>query len=84
MDKSIKKILRENLNKSDVNKEIKNYIDTAEFKTKIEKIIKDRIKNEKGLEDKIVDITKNVLVQFYKTLWTKIPTWKDNLTNTSN
>ena len=49
MDKSIKKILRENLNKSDVNKEIKNYIDTAEFKTKIEKIIKDRIKNEKGL-----------------------------------
>jgi hypothetical protein len=84
MDKSIKKILRENLNKSDVNKEIKNYIDTAEFKTKIEKIIKDRIKNEKGLEDKIVDITKNVLVQLYKTLWTKRSTWKDNLTNTSN
>lgn len=84
MEKSIKKILRENLNKSDVNKEIKNYIDTAEFKTKIEKIIKDRIKNEKGLEDKIVDITKNVLVQLYKTLWTKRSTWKDNLTNTSN
>ena len=63
------------INKSDVkreaSKEIKIYMNSSEFKSKVEKIVKDRIKNEKELEDKIVEITKNVLTQLYKTLWTK-------------
>jgi hypothetical protein len=73
--------INEDLNKSDVDKSIKTYINSAEFKTKIEKIVKDRIKNEKELENKIVDITKNVLTQLYKTLWTKRAFWKNTLTN---
>lgn len=80
----MRQILRENLTKTDVSKEIKAYISTKEFNAKIEKIIKDRINNEKLLEDKIVEITSNVLTQLYKTLWVKRATWKNNLSNKSN
>jgi len=76
--------ISEELKKSDVDKSVKSFIDTAEFKTKIEKIVKDRIKNEKELEDKVVEITKNVITQLYKTLWTKRSFWANNLSNKSN
>jgi hypothetical protein len=76
--------IHENMTKSDVNKEIKVYLDSNAFKEKIEKIVKDRLKNEKELEDKVVDITKNVLTQLYKTLWVKRATWVNNLSNKSN
>jgi hypothetical protein len=76
--------INEELKKSDVDKSVKNYIDTAEFKAKIEKIVKDRIKNEKALEDKVVEITKNVVTQLYKTLWLKRNFWQNNLSNKQN
>lgn len=71
MKDSIRKILNENITKSDVKDEYKKFMKTSEFEAKIEKIIKDKIKNEKYLEDKVVEITKNVLTQLYKTLWVK-------------
>lgn len=80
----MKNNIKENLTKSDVSKEIKIYMDSNDFKAKVEKIVKDRLKNEKELEDKIVDITKNVITQLYKTLWTKRATWMNNLTNKNN
>lgn len=80
MAKNSKKIT-ENVTKSDISKEIKVYIDSNEFKNKIEKIVKDRLKNEKELEDKVVDITKNVLTQLYKALWIKRGVWRDSLSN---
>jgi hypothetical protein len=80
----MKKAIKEELNKSDVSKEIKIYMGSNEFNKKIEKIVKDRLKNEKELEDKIVDITSNVLTQLYKTLWIKRAVWKNNLSNKSN
>jgi hypothetical protein len=76
--------IQENLTKSDVSKEVKIYMDSKEFKNKVEKIVKDRIKNEKELEDKVVEITRNVLTQLYKTLWIKRATWQNNLTNKNN
>lgn len=76
--------INEELKKSDVDKSIKTYISGSEFKDKIEKIVKDRIKNEKELEDKVVEITKNVITQLYKTLWTKRSFWANNLSNKSN
>jgi hypothetical protein len=82
MARNSKKI-EENLTKSDVSKEIKVYMDTKTFNDKIEKIIKDRIKNEKDLEDKVVEITKNVLTQLYKTLWVRRGMWRDTLSNKS-
>jgi hypothetical protein len=80
----MKKKLNEDLTKTDINKQIKVFMDSSEFKNKIEKIVKDRIKNEKELEDKVVEITKNVLTQLYKTLWTKRATWVNNITNKNN
>jgi hypothetical protein len=83
MDRN-KILIKEELKKSDVTKELKNFIDSKSFESKIEKIIKDRYKNDKELEDKIVDITKNVLTQLYKTLWIKRATWINNLDNKTN
>jgi len=76
--------INEEINKSDIEKGIKTYINSSEFNSKIEKIVKDRLKNEKELEDKVVEITKNVITQLYKTLWTKRNFWKNNLSNKSN
>lgn len=73
--------INEELKKTDIDKGIKTYMDSAEFKTKIEKIVKDRIKNEKELDDKVVEITKNVLTQLYKTLWLRRNTWINGLSN---
>lgn len=78
------KKINENLNKAEVSKEIKVYMDSDAFKVKVEKIVKDRLKNEKELEDKVVEITKNVLTQLFKSLWTKKSFWRDNLSNKTN
>lgn len=69
---------------NDIDKELKKFINKDEFKKAVEKIILDRIKNEKYLEDKVVDITKNVLTQLYKTFWVKKSFWQGNLSNKSN
>jgi hypothetical protein len=81
MKEIIKQRLNEEFGKKDVTKEITTFIDSSTFKTKIEKIIKDKLKNDKELEDKIVDITKNVITQLYKTLWTKRGFWRNDLKN---
>jgi len=80
----MKKTIKEELKKADVSKEVKVYMDSNEFKKKIEKIVKDRLKNEKELEDKVVEITRNVLTQLYKTLWIKRAVWRNNLSNKSS
>ena len=76
--------INEELNKTDIDKGIKTYMDSAEFKSKIERIVKDRLKNEKELENKVVEITKNVITQLFKTLWTRRSFWQSNISNKSN
>ncbi len=76
--------LDEELTKSDVKKEISSFLNSSEFEAKVAKIVKDRVKNEKGIEDKVVDITKNVITQLYKTLWTKRSMWQGQLKNKAN
>lgn len=80
----IKQKLNEEFGKKDVTKEITAFIDTTAFKNKIEKIVKDKLKDDKELEDKIVEITKNVLTQLYKTLWTRRGFWRNDLKNKSS
>jgi hypothetical protein len=75
--------INENLTKTDVSKEIKVYMDSKTFKDKVEKIVKDKLKDDKDLEDKVVEITKNVLTQLYKTLWVKRGVWRNTLSNKS-
>jgi hypothetical protein len=67
--------INEEINKSDIDKGISTFMGSTEFKSKVEKIVKDRLKNDKELEGKVVEITKNVLSQLYKTLWTKRGFW---------
>ena len=81
MKNFIRNRLTENLTKGEVNDMLDTFINSNDFKKKIETIIKDRVKNEKMLEDKVVEITKNVLTQLYKTLWTKRNFWKTTLSN---
>lgn len=73
--------INENVTKSDVDKAIKVYLTKDDFKSKVEKIVKDRLKSDKELEDKVVEITTNVLTQLFKTLWVKRGSWRNNLSN---
>ena len=84
MKSTTKHNLTEEMDKSDISKEVKIYMNSKDFKDKIEKIVKDRLKNDKEIEDKVVEITRNVLTQLYKTLWVKRSVWRNNLTNKSN
>lgn len=78
----MKKLLNED--KAEITKEIKIYMGSSEFKSKVEKIVKDRIKDDKDLEDKVVEITSNVLIQLFKALWVKRATWVSSLSNKNN
>ncbi len=73
--------INEDLNKTDINNGIKTYMSSAEFKEKVNKIVKDRLSNNKEIEDKSVEITKNVLIQLFKTLWLRRNTWITGLSN---
>ena len=82
----MKELIKQKLNeaaltKADVKDEVSSQLDSNPIKKKIEDIITTKIKGNKELEDKIVDITKNVLTQLYKTLWTKKSFWRDSLSN---
>ena len=80
----IRKRLNEEFTKTDAKDVVKKYMDSTEFKTKVEKIVKDRINKDKALEDKVVEISRNVLTQLYKALWVKRSVWKSMLSNKSN
>ena len=81
MKNFIKNRLNEEFGKKDVTKEVNAFMDSATFKSKIEKIVKDKLKDNKELEDKMVEITRNVLSQLYKTLWTKRNFWRNQVDN---
>jgi len=82
--RDIRQILKEELSRED-REQVKDMIDTAinsrDLENVVKKIVKDRIKNEKELEDKVVDITKNVITQLFKTLWVQRNFWKTSLKN---
>jgi hypothetical protein len=73
--------------KSLVKKEIKDFLDinrSGDLEKKVEDIITKKFKKNKDIEKYIVDITKNVLVQLYKNLWTKRNFWTNDLKNVPN
>jgi len=83
MSKNIKKI-NEELTKSDVKDEVIRTIDSNQLKDKITKLIAKELKDNPDLEKRVVDITKNVITQLYKTLWMKRNFWQSTLSNKSN
>jgi Na+/phosphate symporter len=73
--------------KSIVKKEIKEFLgmtNTSDINEKVKKMVKEAIKNDKDLEKHMVDISKNVLIQMYKNLWTRRNFWSNDLKNSSN
>jgi hypothetical protein len=84
MKDNIKQNVHEALTKSDkteIKKEINVRLDSRDFEKKIEKIVRDRIKNEKALEDKVVEISRNVLSQLFKQLWIKRSAYINGISN---
>jgi hypothetical protein len=70
-----------------IKKEIKDFLDItrgSQFETKVKDIVKDSLKTNKDFENKVVEITRNVLVQLYKQLWTRRSFWANDLRNSPN
>ncbi len=70
-----------------IKKEIKDFLDItrgSQFETKVKDIVKDNLKTNKDFENKVVEITRNVLVQLYKQLWTRRSFWANDLRNSPN
>lgn len=73
--------------KSMIKKEIKDFLDinrSSDLDKKIENIIKNKFKNDKDVEKHIVEVTKNVLIQLYKTMYTRKAFWSADLKNSPN
>ena len=54
---------------------------TSDIKTKIEKMVKDQIGKDKATQKEVAKISEKVLIQFYKTLWTRRTFWANKLDN---
>ena len=70
-----------------VKKEIKDFLDinrSSDLEKKVTDIIKKKFKTDKDIEKYIVDITRNVLVQLYKNLWTRRSFWSNDLKNSAS
>lgn len=88
MKQIIKKILKEELTREDkaeikklARKEFEDMLKTTDIKTKIENLVKKQMKNDKPTQKEIAKISEKVLVQFYKTLWTRRSFWSNKLDN---
>ena len=78
----------EQLSKSDVEqiakKAVKSYFESGrniEFENKVKSVVHQMVKSDKAIETAVVEITKNVLIQLYKALWTKKTFWTSDLRN---
>ncbi len=74
-----------------VKKEIKDFLEinrSSQFETRVKNIVKDTfkdtVKSDKDLENKVVEISRNVLVQLYKQLWTRRAFWANDLKNAAS
>jgi hypothetical protein len=78
---TIKNIIKEELTRMEKSELKKEIINSSDLEKLITKIVKELLKDNKDLEKNTVDITKNVLIQFHKTLWNKRNFWVDSLKN---
>ena len=88
MKKVIKQVLKEELTRADkaeikklARTEFEDMLKTSNIKSKIEDLVKKQLKNDKSTQKEVADITQKVLVQFYKTLWTRRSFWANKLDN---
>jgi acyl carrier protein len=88
MKNRIKQILKEELNRSDkaeikrlARAEFEDMLKKSDIKSKIEKIVVDQLKKDNPTKKEVANITQKVLVQFYKTMWTRRNFWANKLDN---
>jgi DNA helicase IV len=86
--KPIKQIIKEELSRADkaeikklARAEFDDLIKDSGIKSKIEDLVKKQLKNDKATQKEVADITQKVLVQFYKTMWTRRSFWANKLDN---
>ena len=63
-----------------VKKEVKDFLDTTKAHDIVVKIIQKELGTKK-IDDKIVDLATKVVVELYKTLWTRSNFWVSALKN---
>ncbi len=69
------------LTKKDINDEVVRVLKTNDIKKIINDLVTQQLKNDTKLQDEIVDITRNVMTQLFKTLWIKRSFWQSTLSN---
>jgi hypothetical protein len=86
MKKVIKKVLKEELSRADKTEikklaraEFEDMLKKTDIKNKIESLVRDQLKKDKPTQKEIATITQKVLVQFYKTMWTRRSFWSNKL-----
>ena len=88
----IKQVIKEALTKSDetkikklardeFDKVIKKHLKSDELEKVISDLILKNLKKEKPTRKEVAEITKEVLIKFYKTLWTRNNFWSNGLEN---
>ncbi len=82
----INKIIKEELTRDDkaeikklARKEFEDMLKTTDIKSKIEALVKKQLKNDKPTQKEVAKISEKVLVQFYKTMWTRRSFWSNKL-----
>ena len=85
---SLKRIIKEELTRDDkaeikklARKEFEDMLKTTDIKSKIETLVKKQLKTDKPTQKEVAKISEKVLVQFYKTLWTRRSFWSNKLDN---
>lgn len=78
---SMKTRILEELSQADKAEAKKYVMDSKELEAKIAKIVQQKLKNNRELENQSVEISKNVLTQLFKALWVKRNFWKAGLSN---
>ena len=63
-----------------VRKEIKNFMDSTQAHRIVVKTIQDELGTKK-IDDKIIDLSTKVVVELFKTLWTRKGFWESALKN---
>jgi hypothetical protein len=90
LKKNLIQTINESLTSSDksevesiVKKEIKSALEDSKNKSRIKDIVNDELKS-KDFENKMITLSKNVLVQLYKQLYNKRSFWTSGLSNDPN
>jgi hypothetical protein len=88
----IRRIIKEELNKSDeakikkiakdeFDKLISKHLKSEDLEKKVKELVLKHIKKDKPTQKEVANITKEVLVKLYKTLWTRNNFWSNGLEN---